>query len=111
MAKKATKKPNKTNDLMEQIRSALDDSRYDFRGHALERLQQREVTESEAIYVLKKGRHEKKKDEFDNEKGNWKYAVRGKTVDNRELRVIVAFVEPDMFVITVIDLETSRVVH
>ena len=96
---------------MDQIRAAIDDSRYFFTGHAAERLDQREVTESETVYVLKYGRHEAKKDQFDDERANWKYAIRGKTVDNRELRVIVAFVHPDMIIITVIDLDASKMVH
>lgn len=111
MVKKTTKKPNKLVDLMDQIRAALDDSRYDFVEHALERLELRQVSETEVTHVLRQGRHEKKKDQFDDKHGNWKYAITGKTVDNRELRVVVAFVNPDMFVITVIDLSASRIVH
>jgi len=50
---------------------------------------------------LKNGIHEKGKTRF--EEGAWKYAIRGKTENFREVRVIIAFVE-EMIIITVIDL-------
>lgn len=57
-------------------------------------------------YVLKTGWHEKRKDTYDEiEYKTWNYAIRGKTVDARELRVIVSFAEDGMLIITVIELE------
>jgi hypothetical protein len=51
------------------------------------------------------GYHEKKKDKFNNFHHVWNYSVRGKTVDRRELRVIVSFDENGMLIITAIELK------
>ncbi len=56
-------------------------------------------------YVLKTGWHEKAKDQYDVQNKAWNYAIRGKTVDTRELRVVVSFDEEGLLIITVIDLE------
>ena len=48
---------------------------------------------------------EKRKDKFDEAYNSWNYSVRGKTVDLRELRVIVSFDDSGMLIITAIDLE------
>jgi len=48
---------------------------------------------------------EKSKDEFKTEWQTWNYAIRGKTVDGRELRVAVSFDEEDyLLMITVMEL-------
>ena len=56
------------------------------------------------LQVLKSGFHEKRKDKFDESFNAWNYAVRGKTVDTKELRIIVSFDENNMLIITAIDL-------
>ncbi len=58
----------------------------------------------EILRVLRVGFWEKRKDEFKQEFQAWNYAIRGKTVDARDLRVIVTFEEPGMLLITAIDL-------
>lgn len=72
--------------------------------HAAERKSERDISLLEVIHVLKGGYHERKKDEFKPEHNDWSYSIRGKTVDKRPLRVVVAFAEPGMLVITAIDL-------
>ncbi len=56
-------------------------------------------------YVLTTGYREAKKDEYKEEHQSWNYAMRGKTVDDRKLRVAVSFDKDDLLIITVIDLE------
>ncbi len=51
--------------------------------------------------------HEKAKDQFSERYESWNYAIRGKTIDLRELRVVVSFDENNMLVITVIDLDVK----
>jgi hypothetical protein len=58
----------------------------------------------EILQVLGTGRHEKAKDDFEERFQSWNYAIRGKTVDGRELRIVVGF-DPTLMVITVIDLD------
>lgn len=50
--------------------------------------------------MLRTGIHEKTKTRFEEV---WRYAIKGKTEDRREVRVIIAFMD-EMIVITVIDL-------
>lgn len=73
--------------------------------HAKIRLQEREVTIPEMEYVLLHGRHEKRKDEYKEEHKSWNYAIRGKTISGRELRVCVALDKTThLLIVTAIDL-------
>lgn len=59
------------------------------------------------LYVIRHGYHEKRKDSFSEEYQGWNYAIRGKTIDRRSLRVVVSFDESGMLIITAIDLDVS----
>lgn len=54
----------------------------------------------DVIYVLQNGYHEKRKTCFDEGFGTWKYAIREKTLDNIDLRTIVAFDDEMLIIIT-----------
>jgi hypothetical protein len=86
------------------VRRLVSGDAYIFSRHALERLQQRQVTVPEVRHVLLNGFHESRKDEWRDREGAWNYAIRGKTVDERELRVCVTFLPGNLLVVTVIDL-------
>ena len=58
--------------------------------------------------TLETGHHEERKDVFKPEYGAWSYAVRGKTVDDRELRVVISFEGDVLLLITAIDLSKER---
>jgi Domain of unknown function (DUF4258) len=90
--------------LKDQITECLDAGRYLDTRHANERQAERMIIRSEVIYVLRNGYHEKRKDKFETQYQAWNYAIRGKTIDKRELRVIVSFDEQNMLIITAIDL-------
>jgi hypothetical protein len=105
--KKQSIRPEKTPDLLQKVKEAINSGNFRDVTHATMRASEREITRPEYLYVLKIGRHEKKKDEFKEEYNTWNYAIRGKTIDERELRVIVSFEENGLLVITVIDLEMS----
>lgn len=96
--------PEKHPDPHKTIRDFLEQDKIFETGHALQRLQQREVTHLEYRYVLKNGYREKSRDRYDESFKEWTYAMKGKTLDGRLLRVVVAFDEK-LNVITVIDLE------
>ena len=74
-------------------------------GHANDRLQERLVTRLEVRQVLKNGYHEKRRDQLKEEYNSWNYFIRGKTIDGRNLGVVVSFDSPNMLIITVIDLD------
>lgn len=97
--------PDKLPDLMLTIRKCVEEGRYLDTWHAEDRQNERRINRPEILYVLKNGHHEKKKDKFDEFYNSWNYAVRGKTVDRRELRVVVSFDKNGMLIITAIELK------
>ena len=88
---------------MQAIHAALAAVDYVYVGHALKRLDERKVSRPEVEQILMSGHHEKAKDQFDAVFQSWKYALRGRTAEKRELRVVVAF-DSGLLVLTVIDL-------
>lgn len=79
--------------------------RLTYSAHANQRLGQRKILKPEVEYVLFFGHHEARKDQFSEEHRSWDYAMRGKTIDGRNLRIVVALEEPNLLVVTVIDLD------
>ncbi|PCJ64433.1 MAG: hypothetical protein COA73_03985 [Candidatus Hydrogenedentota bacterium] len=67
---------------------------------------ERDILIYELIEVLGSGRNVKKHDRWDNHYLEWNYAIEGKTIDGRKLRVIVALKKGTMtLVITAFELE------
>ncbi len=100
-----SERPPKISNLMDVIRECLDRHRYLDTRHATDRQLERSITRPEVIYVLRGGHHEKSKDRFDEQYAAWNYSVRGRTVDRKEIRIIVSFDESTgMLIITAIDL-------
>lgn len=97
-------RPEKLPDLISAVRTCIEEGRYLDTRHATERQEERRITRPEVLYVLKRGHHEKKRDRFDDFHRAWNYAMRGRTVDRRELRVIVSFEENGLLIITAIEL-------
>lgn len=102
--RKRSKRPAKRENLLDLVRQHVDTGSYLDTRHVVERKQERDITLPEVLQVLRRGFWEKRKDEYKMEHPSWNYAIRGKTVDGRELRVIVAFLAPHMLLITAIDL-------
>ena len=87
------------------VRDCLDDDRFVDTRHALERQYEREITRVEIVFVLRNGFHEKRRDRWDDRHRAWNYAIRGKTIDRRDIRVIVSLNEVGMLIITAIEIE------
>jgi Domain of unknown function (DUF4258) len=99
------KAPPKIDRLLGRIREALDTGRFLDTVHIRQRQTERQITRPEMLYVLRHGWHEKRKDVFDTHYQAWNYAIRGKTVDGRSLRVVVSFEEETrLLIITAIAL-------
>ena len=94
----------KTAELLRKISEHVQKGTYIITSHALERQNLRQVDLKHVLYVLKNGAHEMEKDLFDIKKQGWKYAIRGKTIDQVNLRIIVAF-EEEMIIITVMRIK------
>ena len=96
--------PDKIKDLMATVKISVESGKYLDTRHGLERQTERLITRPEVLFVLRNGHHEKKKDKWDAHYLAWNYAVRGKTLDKRELRVVISFDENGMLIITAIEL-------
>lgn len=87
-------------DLLNKIKEHVQKGTYVLVKHAIERQEERKIRLPDVLSVLEHGRHEREKDVFDVKRQGWKYAIRGKTINGVELRIIIAFQGP-MVIITV----------
>ena len=107
------KRPAKRAALLEAIKAALDEGRVRDVTHAMERQEERAITRPEYFHVLRSGYHEARKDEWKEEYQAWNYAIRGKTVDERGIRVAVSFEQvkgksgETLLIITVIGVDDA----
>jgi Domain of unknown function (DUF4258) len=92
-------RPIKIHNLLELINDCIESGRYRSCLHLEQRERERNITRREVLYVLKHGFHEKKEDDYDEQYQTWNYAIRGKTVDQRDLRIFVSFDEKTMMII------------
>jgi|ERR1700733_5428616 len=99
--KDKAKRPSQFDDLFPKIRHCLDMGLYRQSRHAIERELERKIDLPDVLYVLKNGYHEKRKTSFDEAFQTWKYAIRGKTLDEIDVRIIIAFDDSGMMIITV----------
>lgn len=84
-----------------RIRDCIEKGIYRQSKHAIDRKIERNIDLPDVLYVLKNGYHEKQKTSFDEAFQTWKYAIRGKTSDRLDIRIIIAFDEEGMLIITV----------
>lgn len=99
------KKPEKLRNLLEEIKFFIEQKRFKQSKHAIQRQDERKIGLLDALHVLKTGREEKNKTYFDRDFNTWKYAIRGYTLENFDIRVIVALDEDGMFIITVMHVD------
>lgn len=91
-------------DLLRKIREHVQKGTYILVKHAIERQQERSIMLPDVLRVLEHGRHEREKDIYDVKRQVWKHAIRGKTINGIDLRVVVAF-QREMVIITVIRID------
>ena len=95
------KRPAQLDELFPKIRDSIEQGLYRQSKHAIDRELERDIDLSDVLYVLKNGYHEKQKTSFDEVFQTWKYAIRGKTLDVVDIRIIIAFDDTGMMIITV----------
>lgn len=97
-------RPPKILNLIDAVRQCARDGNYTEHGEL--RMLERGFTDADVQNVLLYGWWEKRKDQFDTVFNTWKYALRGKSFDgDRTIRVVVAFDDDGMLIITVIDVD------
>jgi hypothetical protein len=95
VARKPRKRPPKRVDPLGDARRLFAADRFDDSRHcSVESRPDRDVGVPELGEVLRNGFWEPSRDRYDESLGSWSYSIRGKTDDDRELRIPVAF-EPD----------------
>jgi hypothetical protein len=100
------KKPEKITNVLIKIKECIEKGNYFVTSHAFTRQSERLINLPESLHILETGYEEKKKTRFDTDHNTWKYAIRGKTIrDELDVRVIVAFDENAMLIITVMHVE------
>lgn len=92
-------RPDKIDNLLELIKECISSGRYRTCIHLEQREKERKITRREVLYVLKHGFHEKKEDDYEEQYQTWNYAIRGKTVDRRDLRIFISFDKENMMII------------
>ena len=102
---KQRKTPPKLDNLCTLIRNCLVNNRYRQSKHAMEMVDERKVNILGVLHVLENGYREEAKDSYDEAFRNWKYSIRGKTLDEVEIRVIISIYDENMIIITVINLD------
>jgi hypothetical protein len=87
------KRPSQLDEIFPKICDCIDKGLYRQSRHAMDREIERRIELPDVLYVLKNGYHEKQKTSYDEAFQTWKYAVRGKTLDRLDIRIIIAFDE------------------
>ena len=104
-----SKKPNRARKRaqpLELARKLFMEGRYRDTRHATDRRSERAITLPEIRQVIETGHNNKQKDEYKPEFDDWNYAIDGRTVDGRKLRIAVAFDDAaSMLIITAIHLD------
>lgn len=82
-----------------------------YSGHALDRMEERAITVSEVEEIIKYGDREEGLDEYDVKGKYWRYVIRNKDVEERDLAISIDIEDaPDAIIVTVmlVDLEIAR---
>jgi hypothetical protein len=104
-----SQRPEKHANLLHLVRQCVENGSFVETLHAKQRQEQRKIILPDILHVLMTGHHEKRKDSFDEAWQSWNYAIRGKTVSDLELRVIVTFDEEvQLMIITAFYVEERR---
>jgi hypothetical protein len=95
--------PDWIENLPLKIRQYIEARKYRFTAHALERQNLRSLSIPDIVEVLLHGFHEKEKTLFCTKFQTWKYAIRGKTIDGADVRVVIV-IQEGIVIITAIRL-------
>lgn len=107
--KKQKPRPPKLASFLTAARERIARGSFRDTRHASDRKSERSITLPEIKQVISAGYHEATEDEFNEEHNAWNYAIRGRTIDRRELRIVVSFDEEGQLIfVTTRDLDAER---
>lgn len=98
-------------DVLAIVQNALKNGELKYSDHALERMEKRDIKVFEVEQVVKYGTREQRLDEFDKKGNYWRYVIRNKNVDERDLAISVDIEDaPTTVIVTImqIDPDTAR---
>lgn len=99
------KRPTKIENVIQLANECIAAGRYLPTFHAECRQFERDITLSDALYVIKHGYRELKHDQYQEEWLAWNYAISGNTLQDEKIRVIVSFEDKKkLLIITVINI-------
>lgn len=99
------KRPPKDVGDREKAIDCIKNGKYRYTSHGNDRKLERQVTELDALHVIKTGWRVPKRDEYCLINKSWTYAYEGETLQNELLRVIVGFVGDIMVIVTVVPIQ------
>lgn len=103
--KQPVRKPKLAKDeVVARVAEAVATGAYRILPHARQRCTERDVAAADIECALANGHPVPRRDRYDSLAKDWSYCFEGRTVDQDDLRVIVAF-EDWMLVVTVVRLE------
>lgn len=97
------KRPAKHKNPLDKAQKCLNSGRFHDTRHAVDQKTARIITLPEVRMIIENGYWEKRKDEYKPEYEAWNYSIRGRTVDGRDLRIIISFENQRLLFITTID--------
>ncbi|MGE0174658.1 MAG: DUF4258 domain-containing protein [Oligoflexales bacterium] len=100
--------PGKIPNILTLIRERASTGDFVVLPHAATRRQQRNISIPDITFILIHGEREPNKDEYKHDFQSWNYAIKGKTVDSKAVRIAVTFDEDEMLIVTVIPLGKRR---
>ena len=97
--------------IVKVVLNALKNNKIEYSEHALERMDERDVTVFEVEQIIKYGERESGLDEYDKKFNYWRYVIRNRTVNDRDMAISVDIEDcPDTTIVTVmlVDPITGR---
>jgi hypothetical protein len=79
-----------------------------FSDHALQRMEERDIKLFEVEQTIKYGQREPGLDEFDQKYNYWRYVIRNKNVEDRDLAISVDIEDsPNAVIVTVMQIDPA----
>jgi hypothetical protein len=101
------KRPNppKLENVLETARDCIESGKYLATFHSECRQFERDITLLDALHVIRHGFREPKHDQYKEEWQSWNYAIRGTTLQDETVRVVISFDKVlKLLIVTVINI-------